>query len=264
MKHLNQFITEYIIKNKLDKPIDSEDHYKYFPKTKEELKKNIKECLDSKNYNLNCIDTSKITDMSSLFYDTKLKDAIEKIDISKWDVSNVTNMKYMFYECINFTGKGLEKWNVCKVESMFDMFYACEKFTGESIENWNVSNVTNMYYMFGDCYKLNCDLSKWDVSNVKDMSHMFYGCKIFEGKGLENWDVSNVENMSYMFCNCYNFNCDLSNWKINKCEDFNRIFANCKNFNFEYVESWGKNIKTWANKDNMFYGMKNKPSWYEE
>ena len=27
MKHLNQYITEYIIKKKLDKPIDSEDHY---------------------------------------------------------------------------------------------------------------------------------------------------------------------------------------------------------------------------------------------
>ena len=42
MKYINQFITEYIIKKKLDKPIDSEDHYKYFPKTREELTKNIK------------------------------------------------------------------------------------------------------------------------------------------------------------------------------------------------------------------------------
>ena len=118
--------------------------------------------------------------------------------------------------------------------------------------------------MFNQCIKFNCKLSNWDVSNVEDMNGMFTLCKIFEGEGLENWNVSKVKNMSYMFCNCYNFNSDLSNWKINKCEDFNRIFANCKNFNFEYVESWGKNIKTHANKDNMFYGMKNKPSWYEE
>ena len=82
MKHLNTYITEYIIKNKLDKPIDSEDHYKYFPKTKEELKKNIKECLDSKNYDLNCIDTSKITDMSMLFEVCKEISNID-FDISK-------------------------------------------------------------------------------------------------------------------------------------------------------------------------------------
>ena len=42
MKHLNQFITEYIIKKKLDKPIDSEDQYEYYPETKQELIDNIK------------------------------------------------------------------------------------------------------------------------------------------------------------------------------------------------------------------------------
>ena len=46
MKQLNQFINEYIIKKKLDKPIDSEDHYEYFPKTKKELIENIKELFD--------------------------------------------------------------------------------------------------------------------------------------------------------------------------------------------------------------------------
>ena len=236
MKHLNTYITEYIIKKKLDKPIDSEDHYEYTPKTKEELIENIEECLDSKNYDLNCIDTREITDMSSLFYDTKFKDIIEKIDISKWNVNNVTNMKYMFFECINFTGKGLEKWDVSKVEDMFNMFYACEKFTGKSIENWNVSNVTNMYYMFGDCYNFNCDLSKWNVSNVKNMSRMFYGCKKFEGKGLENWNVSNVTNMENMFVNCTNLNCDFSNWDVNNVDNMQFMFYNCNSL---------KNIPSW-------------------
>ena len=43
MKHLNTYITEYIVKKKLDKPINSEDHFDYFPETKEELIKNIEE-----------------------------------------------------------------------------------------------------------------------------------------------------------------------------------------------------------------------------
>ena len=46
MKQLNTYITEYIIKKKLDKPIDSENKYKYFPKTKDELINNIKELFD--------------------------------------------------------------------------------------------------------------------------------------------------------------------------------------------------------------------------
>ena len=64
MKHLNQFITEYIVKKKLDKPVDSEDHYEYFPKTKQELINTIKELFDKGETDLNCIDTSDITDMS--------------------------------------------------------------------------------------------------------------------------------------------------------------------------------------------------------
>ena len=37
MKSLQIYINEYIIKKKLDKPIDSEHIYKYIPNTKEEL-----------------------------------------------------------------------------------------------------------------------------------------------------------------------------------------------------------------------------------
>ena len=51
MKQINQYINEYIIKKKLDKPINSEDHYDYFPETKQELIKNIEECLNFNNYN---------------------------------------------------------------------------------------------------------------------------------------------------------------------------------------------------------------------
>ena len=45
MKHLNTYITEYIVKKKIDKHIDSENHYDYFPETKEELIENIKDVI---------------------------------------------------------------------------------------------------------------------------------------------------------------------------------------------------------------------------
>ena len=175
MKNINQFITEYIVKKKLEKPIDSEDHYDYFPETKSELSKIIKNLLNDNQTNLNIIDVSKITDMSELF--DKINESIEvsNIDISRWDVSNVTNMRYMFFDCREFD---------------------CD------LSSWNVNNVENMTGMFINCVNLNSDFSSWNISNVKYMSNMFNWCKKIEGKGLENWNTSKVKDMHNMFAKC--------------------------------------------------------------
>ena len=179
MKHLNNYITEYIIKKKLDKPINSEDHYTYFPKTKNDLKKNINECIKNKNYDLNCIDTSVITDMSKLFYDSKFKDI--NIDVSEWDVSNVENMGCMLIYCEKLNCD-LSNWNVSKLKFANSMFSHCKNFEGKGLENWDVSNIINMNYMFYECENLNCNLSNWDVSKVQNMSSVFDSCTALKNK----------------------------------------------------------------------------------
>ena len=154
------------IKNKTN----NKTNYTVQPKNKDELMYIITSTFKIKQYDLNFIDTSKITDMSELFININ-----HNFDVSKWDVSNVTNMSQMFYYCKNFD---------------------CD------LSNWDVSNVKDMSYMFTYCFKFNCDLSNWDVSNVTNMKHLFNGCSIFIGKGLENWDVSKVTDMRYMFNDC--------------------------------------------------------------
>ena len=71
--------------------------YKYFPKTKEELKDIIKKRINEEGneVDLNDIDVSNITDMSELFYEFYYFNG----NISGWDVSNVTDMRYMFWDC---------------------------------------------------------------------------------------------------------------------------------------------------------------------
>ena len=143
MKTLQHYITEKILINK-----NSKIAYNYHPKTRDELEDIINKRIKSEGNecDLNDIDTSNITDMSSLFKDSKFDG-----DISKWNVSNVENMRYMFTN---------------------------SKFDGD-ISNWDVSNVTNMNNMF--IYsKFNSDISNWDVSNVTNNIDMFYNCPIEE------------------------------------------------------------------------------------
>ena len=201
MKALTQYIAEYLIKKKIDKVRIG---YKYIPKTKDDLVDNIKELLDQGETNLNCIDTSNITDMSNLFSGINYKEIKLKnnIDISGWNVSNVTTMRDMFSDCENFKGTGLENWDVSNVENMYCMFASCYSFKGVGVENWNVSNVENMGATFFQCKNFNSDLSNWDVSNVKDMGYMFSDCEKFEGKGVENWKVSKI-NIRDMFYGCF-------------------------------------------------------------
>ena len=67
-------------------------------------------------------------------------------DLSKWDVSRVTNMHYMFEYAISFHGD-LSKWDVSSVTTMASMFYHASSFKG-GISKWDVSSVTDMHYMF--------------------------------------------------------------------------------------------------------------------
>ena len=230
MKRLNTYITEYIIKKKLDKPIDSEDHYEYYPKSKEELIKNILEVFNSGKTDLNCIDTSKITDMSNLFDSGNYNKSLDNIDISKWNVSNVKYIARMFINCLHFDCD-FSNWNIHNVRSTFGLFWNCGNFKGKGLENWDVSNVINMDSMFAFCTKFNCNLSKWNVStNTTDMGAMFRNCYNFDSD-LSNWDVSNVKHMDEMFVNCSKFKGKgLENWDVSNIEPTNMsdMFDNCK------------------------------------
>ena len=63
MKKLNQYIQEKFELNKNTKVI-----YKYFPITKEELRKILEERLKKdKNANLNDIDVSRLDDLNGIF-----------------------------------------------------------------------------------------------------------------------------------------------------------------------------------------------------
>ena len=235
MKSLNQYVKECIQKNKPDTFIVSENNNKYCPKTKDELTDIIKELTNKGITDLNCIDTSKITDMRGLFATELSK--IDNIDISKWDVSNVTNMQQMFSSYKKFNCD-LSNWDVSNVTDMASMFTACENFEGKGLDKWDTISVEEMEMMFSYCTKFNADLSNWEVGNINDFSYMFSHCSNFEGKGLDKWNTENARNMSYMFNNCKKFDCDLTIWDVRLVDDFEGMFDGCNKLKFK--PSWYK------------------------
>jgi surface protein len=159
---------------------------------KEQLIKLIKEEIERNGYqcDLNYIDVSQVTDMSSLFSESKFNG-----DISKWDVSSVTNMKNLFCSC-EFNGD-ISNWDVSNVLSMGHMF-DYSPFNGD-ISNWNTFNVVSMFEMFR-CSKFDGDISKWDVTKVKDMRMMFGHAK-FNGD-VSNWTPYNLGVVNDIFYKC--------------------------------------------------------------
>ena len=160
--------------------------YKYKPKTKKELVKAIKKeiyeiqgTLGNPNWqaDLNCIDTSLITDMSYLFADANFMTENFKLNkfngnISKWNVSNVRNMNHMFTNS-NFN-RDISNWNIINAEQVFCMFYN-SKFN-QDISNWKVYNIENIKYIFKKS-DFNKDIGNWPKYAKKE-------------SGLENISVS--------------------------------------------------------------------------
>ena len=156
MKSLNQYIKEKLIVNKNYKDASIS------PKSFDELKEIIDDRDDKLGpgtkenpIDFNDIDVSHIRSFCNdvgnggIFDNTFFK----YIDISGWDVSNVTNMSCMFFNCQLLKSVG-------------------------DLSGWDVSNVTDMSFMFKFCENLNQDLSSWDVSRVTNKYEIFYNCPI--------------------------------------------------------------------------------------
>ena len=74
------------------------------------------------------VDTSKVTNMSSMFYNcTSLK------EVPQFDTSKVTNMSYMFYNCTSL--EEIPQFDTSNVKFMSNMFGGCNKLTDTSIDN---------------------------------------------------------------------------------------------------------------------------------
>lgn len=90
------------------------------------------------------------------------------LNFSNFDTCNVTDMSYMFYNCVSLTTLDLS--------------------------NFDTGNVTDMSYMFNNCRALiTLDLSNFDTRSVTSSSDMYYNCSVLTEIIVgENYTLDNL------------------------------------------------------------------------
>lgn len=138
------------------------------------------------------IDTSQVTNMSSMFSDCNNLDEIPLLD-----TSNVTNMSSMFSGCDSLTT--IPQLNTNQVINMSNMFANCKNL--QTVPQLNTSNVTNMTSMFSGCRSLQT-ISLLDTKNVTSTNNMLSNCTNLQV--VPQLDISKATNTARMFGGCTN------------------------------------------------------------
>jgi len=183
------------------------------------------------------LDTSRVTNMSDLFGNSR---AITGLDLSSWNTSRVTNMSYMFWNTDALTSLDLSSWDTSSVTDMGNMFNRAG-LTSVELSGWDTSSVTTMERMFDWAVSLtSVDLSSWDTSSVTNMRGMFANTYALTGMGeLSGWDTSSVTNMENMFIRAVALTrLDLSGWDTSSVTNMGDMFYETSSLTSLDLSGW--------------------------
>lgn len=213
----------------------------------------FKGMIGVQNINFNNLNTTETTDFECAFYET----ALRTLDLSNFDTSKATSMRYMFGKMENLEALDLSNFDTYNVTDMTGMFVLCRKLKTLNLSSCNTSKVTNMRLMFKDCNSLtNIDISNFDTSNVTSMQAMFSGMKNLEKLNISNFNTSKVTDMSFMFSNLNSIKeLDVSKFDTSNVTDTSSMFWYCNNLSKLDVSNFDTTNVT--DMTNMFGYMEN-------
>ena len=195
---------------------------------------NLARCFSNSNGNpdVTSLDVSNVTDMTWMFQQSRNFNQ----DIGDWDVSNVTNMSYMFFLARNFN-QDIGSWDVSSVNSFSGTFYYAQAFN-QDIGSWVFKDPgsVSLSGMFLIASSFNGDISGWDTSNVTNMTQMFYRTNGFN-QDISGWDTSNVTSMNQMFRQNTTYNPDVSSWDVSSVTNMLGMFGSATSANPD-MSSW--------------------------
>ncbi len=104
-------------------------------------------CSSLASINVNNFDTFNVTDMSDMFVNCS---KLSSFDVSNFDTSRVRNMQRMF------SGTAVENldlsyFDTSDLTDMWGMFFGCTSLKSLDLSSFDTSDVTSMGYLFEDC-----------------------------------------------------------------------------------------------------------------
>lgn len=123
----------------------------------------------------------------------------------KLNMSNVTDISYMFWCCEDITVLDLRGWDTSSVTTIECFYAGCTNLEQLYVANWDTRNAKKMAKAFNSLSNqrkiTTIDISGWDTSGVTTMAEMFYGnAKLTTIIGTI--DMSSCTNCTDMFRNC--------------------------------------------------------------
>ena len=204
--------------------------------------------------NIENLDMSEVTDMSYMFFCCK---AIPTLDLSSFNTRKVKNMFALFYECFSLTQVNVSSFNTSNVTRMGRMFCDCKELPAVDVRNFNTSKVEDMFCMFARCEKLvNLDLSKFDVSNVTNIAAMFTECRSLKYLDISKFNTRKVKEYDDLFEACESLaEIDVSSFDTRNATSLRRMFVSCKSL--EVIDISNFFTSNVSSMQDMFYDCRN-------
>ncbi len=215
-------------------------------------------CNQLTELNIGGWDVGNVTTFEGLFCSRYSNQGDMKVvlDLSEWDVSSATNMKWMFYGCGELTKMDMSKWDMSNVTTTYHMFADCFKMVDYNFSGWNTPKLVDTNGMFNSNKALkSVNLSDWDTQNVESFAQLFDGCvSLEEIIGLDKWHTDSMLKMGEMFNGCGSLKIlDLSSFDTSKLIQTDRAFYNCSGLTTIYVGD-GWTVSNVTTDVNMFTG----------
>lgn len=152
--------------------------------------------------------TNIITNCNKMFYQCK---ALEKVDLSNMDTSNVTNFQQMFQSCWSLKNLDVTHLNTEKGRYFNNMFAECKNLESLDLSNFN-TGVTSL---------------------SKEFNAMFSGCENLKSINFgNNFDTSLASRMEYMFYNCTKLDDNTLNQILQLCINATSLSASDKKLSY--------------------------------